>query len=196
MSVSMTRRALAYGEVLPDERKDERGGLSRARGRVVCCAGREGRAGDDRQWLGLRAAARGASLWRRSGGATCARAPIRRAPTARPSASSRRGCASGLMGVPTRPRPSAPPRWSLGSTTITPRGRMPLWPTSRRPPACADRRSSVRPPTPFLRPDLSAATTGPPERRKERRRRPAPAGAKRPCGEPPDRYARTGGRHA
>ncbi len=36
-------------------------------------------------------------------------------------------------------------------------------------------------------PDLPSPTTGPPGRRQERRRRPAPAGAKRPCADPPDR---------
>ena len=40
---------------------------------------------------------------------------------------------------------------------------------------------------PFLRPDLPSATTGPPGRGQERRRRPAPAGAQRPCADPPDR---------
>ena len=54
-------------------------------------------------------------------------------------------------------------------------------------PPAANRRSSVRPTAPFLRPDLPSPTTGPPGRRQERRRRPAPAGAQRPCADPPDR---------
>jgi transposase InsO family protein len=78
-----------------------------------------------------------------------------------------------------------------GSTITTAPGRTLPWPTSRRPPACAHRRSSVRPTAPFLRPDLPSRTTGPPGRRQERRRRPAPAGAKRPCGDPPDRSTST-----
>ena len=53
---------------------------------------------------------------------------------------------------------------SLGSTTTTPPGRTPPWPTSRRSPVCANRRSSVRPTAPFLRPDLPSPTTGPPGR--------------------------------
>ncbi len=86
-----------------------------------------------------------------------------------------------------RARPSAPPRSSPGSSITTPPGRMPPWPTSRPPPVCSHRRSSVRPRAPFLRSDLRSPTTGPPGRRQERRRRPAPAGAKRPCADPPDR---------
>jgi transposase-like protein len=87
----------------------------------------------------------------------------------------------------TRPRTSAPTRCSLGSTTTTARGRTLPWRTGRRLPGWANRRSSVRPTAPFLRPDLPSPTTGPPGRRQERRRRPAPAGAKRPCAAPPDR---------
>ena len=75
----------------------------------------------------------------------------------------------------------------LGSTITTPPGRTPPWPISRPSPASANRRSLVRSTAPFLRPDLPSPTTGPPGRRQERHRRPAPAGAKRPCTDPPDR---------
>ena len=81
----------------------------------------------------------------------------------------------------------APPRSSPGSTTTTPPGRTLPWPISRRPAASANRRSLVRSTAPFLRPDLPSPTTGPPGRRQERHRRPAPAGAQRPCTDPPDR---------
>jgi hypothetical protein len=118
---------------------------------------------------------------------TCAPGRTRRGPTARPSASSRPACVNGPMRAPLRARTNAPARWFLGSSTPIKPGRMPPWPTRRPSPGFANRRSLVRPRAPFLRPDPPSPTTGPPGRRQERRRRPASAGAKRPCADPPDR---------
>src|SRR5690606_12301601 len=49
---------------------------------------------------------------------TSGRGPTRRAPTARPNASSRPPCANGPTRPASRPRSSAKRRWTTGSTTL------------------------------------------------------------------------------
>ena len=124
---------LAYGEVLPDERKEHAVPFLE---RAVGWFARQG-VGVERVMTDNGSAtvvgrgARPAARWRC---ATCGPSPIHRAPMARPSASSRPACASGPMRAPTPPRPSALPRWPFGSSTTTTSGRTLRW-LSSRPPA-------------------------------------------------------------
>ena len=185
---------LAYSEVLPDERKTSAVAFLE---RAVAWFARLGVTVE--RVMTDNGSAYRSHDWRAACGALALRHLRTRPYTPRtiwasedkPSASSRPACASGPMRAPTRPRPSAPPRWSPGSNITTPSARTPPWPTSHPPAACTHRRSSVRSPRPFLRPDLPPRTTGPPGRRQERRRRPAPAGAQRPCAAPPNRSTST-----
>ena len=177
---------LAYSEVLAGRAQDQRGAVPRARGRLVRPPGRHGRAGHDRQRLGLPQ-----PPWRHACGALALRHIRTRPYTPRTNGKAERFIQTSLREwAYARPFASSHERTAALVPWLehtTPPGRTPPWPTSRRPPDFANRRSSVRPRAPFLRPDLPSPTTGPPGRRQERRRRPAPAGAKRPCADPPDR---------
>ena len=92
--------------------------LRRARG-LVRRTRRQGRAGDDRQRLRLRLARSRRAPAPSSACATCAPAPTARAPTARPSASSRRCSTTGPTRASTAARPSAPQPPPGSSTTTT-----------------------------------------------------------------------------
>ena len=172
--------------------QDQRGAVLGTRGLIRWLTG-DGRAHHDRPRLGVPQAIPGAAPAAASRCATAVPGRARRGPSSgpsprtRPSASFRPACANGPMRAPLRPRRSARQRSIPGATTATPPGPLPPSATIRRPAACAHRRSLVRPTAPFLRPDLPASTTGPLGRRQARRRRPAPADAKRPCADPPDR---------
>ena len=124
---------LAYTEILPDERKASaiaflertlawfaRHGVTVER--VMTDNGNAYRSHDFRNACAALACA------------TCAPSPTRRAPTARPSASSRPSCANAPMPAPSgRPR-SAPPRCPAGCTSTTSIGRIPPSPDNHRSP--------------------------------------------------------------
>ena len=92
---------LAYTEVLPDEKKESACAFLDPGAGLLRPPWRHRRAGHDRQRLRLSAATTSAISAALPACATSAPGPTRRAPTARPSASSRPPCANGPTPAPT-----------------------------------------------------------------------------------------------
>jgi transposase InsO family protein len=142
---------LAYGEVLPDERKEHAVPfLERAVGWFADQGVRIERVVTDH------GSAYRSRQWRAACGALALRHLRTKPHTPRTNGKAERFIQTGLR------------EWAYARTYAT----------------SAERTAAL---APFLRPDLSVATTGPAGRRQERRRRPAPADAQRPSAGPSDR---------
>ena len=142
---------LAYGEVLPDERK---GSAVPFLERAVGWFARHGVTVEG--VMTDNGSAYRSHRWRTACGALALRHIRTRPYTPRTNGKAERFIQTSLREwayarpfATSHDRTAAP----LGSTITTPPGRTPLWPISRPPPACANRRSSVRPTRPFLRRD-------------------------------------------
>ena len=110
---------LAYVEVLADERGETAAGFLRRAVAWFASMGITRRAGDERQRLLLPLARPRRRPAASSASATCSPGPTGRAPTARPSASSRRSRTAGPTERSTATQPSAPRPCPAGSPTTT-----------------------------------------------------------------------------
>jgi hypothetical protein len=143
----------------------QRGAVPRTRGRLIRAFRRHGQAGHDRQRLGVPQPPLAPRL-RRPRAAPYPHQAVHAAdrPRVQPEDPAERFIQTSLCesayAHPSRPRTTVPPRSSLGLSITIRHGLALPWRTSRPPPGLANRRSSVRPPAPFLRSDLPSPTAG------------------------------------